>query len=74
MAHLAGAGELAGVRQPIGVGACLDDVAAEGEPVDDRGAEPRIGERLRPTIWGWLMFVRASFVLVPGQNRSRFIY
>jgi hypothetical protein len=44
---LAGVGELmAGLGEPVGVGAGLDDVAAEGEPVDDRGAEPWIGERL----------------------------
>tara|TARA_B100000519_G_scaffold134563_1_gene116229 strand:- start:319 stop:504 length:186 start_codon:yes stop_codon:yes gene_type:complete len=31
---------VAGVSQPVRVGAGLDDDAAEGEPVDDRGAEP----------------------------------
>lgn len=25
----------AGVREAVGVGSCLDDVSAEGEPVDD---------------------------------------
>jgi hypothetical protein len=39
---------LSGVGQAVGVGAGLDDVAAKGEPVDDRGAEPRVGERLGP--------------------------
>jgi hypothetical protein len=35
---LAGVGELvAGLGEPVGVCAGLDDVAAEGEPVDDRG-------------------------------------
>src|SRR5215207_1225254 len=32
----------------LGVGAGLDDVAAEGEPVHDRGAESRVGEGLGP--------------------------
>ena len=32
--------------QPVGVGAGLDDVAAEGEPVDDGGAEAGVGEGL----------------------------
>jgi hypothetical protein len=38
-----------GVCQSVGVGAGLDDVAAEGEAVDDGGAEPGVGEGLRPT-------------------------
>jgi hypothetical protein len=29
----------AGLREPVGVGAGFEDVAAEGEPVDDGGAE-----------------------------------
>src|SRR5216683_7782816 len=33
-----------GGSQPVGVGAGLDDVRVEGEPVDDRGAQPGIGE------------------------------
>src|SRR5664279_1814782 len=41
-----------GVGQPVGVGAGLDDVAAEGEPVDDGGAEPGVGERFRPAREG----------------------
>jgi hypothetical protein len=32
--------------EAVGVGAGLDDVAAEGDPVDDRGAESRIGKVL----------------------------
>ncbi len=44
---LAGAGELvAGPGEPVGFGAGFDDVAAEGESVDDRGAESRVGECL----------------------------
>src|SRR6516225_2394928 len=33
-----------GRAQPVGVGAGLDDVGVEGEPVDDGGAEPGVGE------------------------------
>src|SRR5260370_35205336 len=33
-----------GGAQPVGAGAGLDDVGVVGEPVDDRGAQPRIGE------------------------------
>ena len=39
---------VAGVGEAVGVGAGLDDVAAEGEPVDDGGAEPGVGEGLGP--------------------------
>jgi hypothetical protein len=34
----------AGLGEPVGIGAGFEDVAAEGEPVDDRGAEPGVGE------------------------------
>src|SRR2546430_2209484 len=33
-----------GGAQPVGVGAGGDDVRVEGEPVDDGGAQPRVGE------------------------------
>src|SRR5919108_3260158 len=33
-----------GGAQPVGVGAGVDDVRVEGEPVDDGGAEPGVGE------------------------------
>src|SRR6201987_807448 len=33
-----------GGAQPVGVGAGGDDVGVEGEPVDDGGAQPRVGE------------------------------
>ncbi len=36
------------VREAVGGGAGLDDVAAEGEAVDDGGAEPGVGEGLGP--------------------------
>ena len=44
----------AGVREPVAAGAGLDDVPSEGEPVDDGGAEPRVGEGLTglPKITG----------------------
>lgn len=46
----AGAGALGcGVGEPVGVGTRFDDQAGEGEPVDDGCAEPRVGERARPT-------------------------
>jgi hypothetical protein len=32
------------VGEPVGLGAGFDDVAAEGEPVDDGGAELGVGE------------------------------
>jgi hypothetical protein len=34
--------------EPVRLGAGFDDVAAEGEPVDDGGAEPGVGEGLAP--------------------------
>ena len=37
-----------GVGEAVGFGAGFDDVAAEGESVDDRSAEPGISERFRP--------------------------
>jgi len=36
------------VGESIAAGAGLDDVPAEGEAVDDGGAEPWVGECLRP--------------------------
>ncbi len=46
---------LAGMGEAVGVAAGLDDVGAVGEPVDDRGAEPGVGEGFRPAIRGWHM-------------------
>ena len=37
-----------GGAEPVGAGAGGDDVGVVGEPVDDRGAEPRVGEGLGP--------------------------
>jgi hypothetical protein len=39
---------LAGGLEAVGVGAGLDDVGVEGEPVDDGGAEARVGEGAGP--------------------------
>src|SRR5215470_9790760 len=39
---------LAGVGEAVGDGSGLDDLPGEGEPVDDRGAEPGVGEGFRP--------------------------
>jgi hypothetical protein len=50
----------AGGAQPVGVGAGFDDVAAEGEPVDDRGAETGVGEGFGPAIRGWHMLILAD--------------
>jgi hypothetical protein len=40
-------GTIAGLSEAIGVGAGFDDGAAEGEPIDDRGAQPGVGEGSR---------------------------
>jgi len=44
----------AGVGEAVGVGAGLQDVAGEGEPVHDRGAQPGVGEGLRPAGEGFV--------------------
>jgi hypothetical protein len=36
------------VGEPVAGGADLDDLPGEGEPVDDGGAELRVGEGLGP--------------------------
>src|SRR6516165_6937447 len=41
-----------GGAQPVGAGTGLDDVRVEGEPVDDGGAQPRVGEGGRPFAEG----------------------
>jgi hypothetical protein len=43
-----GVDQLRPLGKPVGVGAGFDDGAAEGESVDDGGAEPRVGEGLGP--------------------------
>jgi hypothetical protein len=45
-----------GGAQPVGVGAGVDDVGVEGEPVDDGGAEAGVGEGAGPFNWNWLRF------------------
>jgi hypothetical protein len=54
LGSLLGRMPLLGLGEPVGLGAGLDDGAVEGEPVDDRGAEPGIGEgpgRESPEKW-----------------------
>jgi hypothetical protein len=43
-----GVDQLRPLGKPVGVGVGFDDGAAEGESVDDGGAEPRVGEGLGP--------------------------
>jgi hypothetical protein len=69
----AGGAPLAGVGQPVGGGAGLDDLPGEGEPVDDGRAEARVGEGLGPANWNWLKFPIAvlpfdMLVLVSGVS------
>ena len=45
------------VGEAVGVGAGFDDVTAEGDAVDDGGAESGVGEGAGPAIWGWHLFV-----------------
>src|SRR4029077_18491217 len=49
---LAGLMAGSGGAQPVGAGTGLDDVRVEGEPVDDGGAQPRVGEGGRPFAEG----------------------
>jgi len=39
---------LAGVGEAVAAGAGFDDLSGEGEPVDDGGAQARVGEGLGP--------------------------
>jgi hypothetical protein len=62
-----------GGAQPVGVGAGLDDVGVEGEPVDDGRAQPGVGEGTGPFNWNWLKFPIAvlpfdMLVLVSGVS------
>src|SRR5215470_3493464 len=59
----------AGGAQPVGVGAGFDDVAAEGEPVDDGGAEAGVGEGLGPAAEAFVGGDRdAVFLLAFGED------
>jgi hypothetical protein len=59
----------AGVGEPVGVGAGFVDGAAEGEPVHDGGAEPRVGEGLGPAASAFVGGDRhACFFLAFGQD------
>jgi hypothetical protein len=52
----AAAGGLAGA-EPVGLGAGLEDVGVEGDPVDDRGDQAGVGEDGAPFIRGWHMLI-----------------
>lgn len=43
-----------GLSQPVGVGASFDDLATEGEPVDDGSTEAGIDERFGPSAEGFV--------------------
>ena len=43
-----------GMVEAVGVCAGFDDGAVEGEPVDDRGAEPRVGKGFGPAGEGFV--------------------
>jgi hypothetical protein len=45
------------VCKPVADGSGFDDLAGEGEPVDDGGAEPWVGEGFGPAIRGWHMLI-----------------
>src|SRR5947209_8495894 len=53
-----------GAGEAVRVGSGLDDGAVEGEAVDDRGAEPGVGERLGP----------AAERLVGGDGDAGFLF
>ena len=53
------------MSQAVGVGASFDDGAVEGEPVDDRGAEPRVGEGFGPAGEGLVGSDGDRVVLLP---------
>jgi hypothetical protein len=46
------AAQLFALGESVGVGAGLDDGAAEGDPVDDGGAQARVSESLGPAAEG----------------------
>ena len=52
-----------GVGEAVGIGSGFDDVAAEGESVDDRGAESGVGECFRPAREGLVGRVKQLVVL-----------
>jgi len=59
---LFGAGS--GSGEAVGIGSRLDDVASEGEAVDDGRAKAGVGEGLGPANWGWHLFLMGW---VPGD-------
>jgi hypothetical protein len=64
-----------GVGETVGAGAGFDDVPGEGQPVDDRRAEPRVGDGLRPA--GERLVARdgqTGGLLAFGEDLSRTAY
>lgn len=58
-----------GVGESVGVGAGFDDVAAEGEAIDDGRAEPRISERLGPSAERLVArYAHGGLLLAFGEN------
>src|SRR4029453_803780 len=65
---LAGGG-LAGA-EPVGLGAGLENVGVEGDPVHDRGDEAGVGEDGAPFIRGWHMLILNYYACCLGNLRS----
>src|ERR1700693_312709 len=55
----------AGPGEAVGIGAGLDDVAAEGDAVDDGGAEAGVGECLGPAAERLIRRYRHACLLLP---------
>src|SRR5580704_5100519 len=55
----------AGPGEAVGVGAGFDDVAAEGDAVDDGGAQARVGEGLGPAAEGLVGRDRDAGLFLP---------
>jgi hypothetical protein len=56
-----------GGTEPEAVGAGLDDVGVERDPVDDGGDQAGVGDDGAPLIWGWLMFVLKDLYCLLGS-------
>jgi hypothetical protein len=65
----AAGGGLAGA-EPVGLGAGLEDVGVEGDPVDDRGDQAGVGEDGAPFIRGWHMLILNYYACCLGNLRS----
>ena len=51
--------------EAVGLCSCFDDGSVESEAVDDRGAEPRVRERVGPTGEGLIRRDRDAVLLFP---------